>query len=42
MLAPQGEQEGAEPFSEGEGHGSGEDPEKQPSRTLRRRESGML
>ena len=28
MLAPEGEQEGAEPFSEGEGHGSGEDPGK--------------
>jgi hypothetical protein len=26
MLAPEGEQEGAEPLSEGEGHGSGEEP----------------
>ena len=26
MLAPEGEQDGAEPFSEGEGQGSGEDP----------------
>ena len=28
MLAPQGEQEGAELLSDGEGHGSGEEPGK--------------
>ena len=36
MLAPRGEQEGAELVMRNEGHGSGEEPGKQPSRTLRR------
>ena len=44
MLALQGEQEGAELVMRNEGHGSGEEPGRQPSRTLRplRGESGML
>jgi hypothetical protein len=42
MLAREREKEGAELVMRSEGHGSGEEPEKQPSGTLRRRESGML
>jgi len=42
MLAPKGEQERAEPVTYGEGNRSDEEPEKQSSRTLRCRESGML
>jgi len=36
MLAPRGEQEGAELLIDTEGHGSGAEPGSQPRRTLRR------